>query len=272
MQFTHEYEFIKKSLFVLMPYVAERYGDRPKVSVWSKSDANDLLTEVDEEVQRRLTKLIGEAFPGDAILGEELGMSGMPADPKGRCWVLDPIDGTQNFVRGLFPAFGISIAFAADGNVRAGGVGMPMTGDVFLAERGRGATRNGNPLAVSSVDALGLARVEIDFGNPAIREETLARFTKLAIHAGQVRCHCAAVVGLCSVATGDMDGYFHVALAPWDYAAAALIVEEAGGRVTHLDGSALNLFGADKSLLATNGRIHDESLGIVTRASGGLRP
>ncbi len=265
----NEIELVRESLARLMPYVAERYSDRSKVSVWSKSEANDLLTEVDEEVQRRLTKLIGEAFPGDDILGEELGMSGMPANPKGRCWILDPIDGTQNFVRGLFPAFGISIAFAEGGQVRAGGVGMPMTGDVFLAERGRGAARNGNPLSVSSVDALGLARVEIDFGNPAIREETLARFTRLAVGAGQVRCHCAAVVGLCSVATGDMDGYFHVALAPWDYAAAALIVEEAGGRVTHLDGSPLDLFGANKSLLATNGRIHEESLNTVDSNAAG---
>ena len=190
-------------------------------------------------------------------------MDRYPQNHGARCWIIDPIDGTQNFVRGLFPAFGVSIAFAASGRAVAGGVAVPALGDAFLAERGGGAHRNGAPLRVSTTPCLSVARAEVDFANQDLREETMRRLGGVLLRAGQIRCHCAAVIGLCSIATGDADGYFHVGLSPWDHAAATLIVDEAGGQSTRFDGSPIELFGADRSLLATNGRIHPECVAAV---------
>ena len=210
-----EIQFIRELLDELASYVRERYADRTSVEVTSKSEPNDLLTEVDLAVQQRAMERIAQVFPGDLFLAEEAGMSRIPGDVPERVWLMDPIDGTQNFVRGIFPAFGISLAFAAKGEVVAGGVSLAIPGDLFWAERGSGAFRNGRRIHVSHVGSLEEARAEVDFGGPPVREGTLAAATGILRDAGQIRCHCAAVVGLCSVATGDMDAYIHVSLNPW---------------------------------------------------------
>jgi fructose-1,6-bisphosphatase/inositol monophosphatase family enzyme len=101
-----------------------------------------------------------------------------------------------------------------------------------------------------------VARAELDFGGPWDRPGTLAAFDAVMRQTGQLRCHCAAVIGLCSVATGDMDAYFHVGLSPWDFAAGQIIVEEAGGTVTRLDGRPVHVFDGHRGLLATNGLLH----------------
>ncbi len=260
----NEMNWIEGQLIALGEYVRERYADRDTVTVSSKKDANDLLTEVDLEVQRRLSEAIRHDFPDDVIVAEELDMDGFVEGSDARSWVLDPIDGTQNFVRGIYPAFGISVALAEHGLPIAAGVAMPMTHDLFLATKDGGAFRNGMRLQVSGVPALDVARVEIDFGDPESRPGTLAMFSDIITGAGQIRCHCAAVVGLCSVATGDGDAYFHVGLHPWDYAASMLIVEEAGGRMTRANGSAIHLFDHGVGIIATNGRIHEEVLSTVS--------
>lgn len=258
-----ELEFIERVLAEVSPYAAERYAERANIAVTSKTGANDLLTEADLEIQKRIESALRRAFPHDHLVAEEAGLDRLPEDARARCWYVDPIDGTQNFVRGLFPEFGISIAFAVDGQVRAGGVAVPLQNDLYLARRDGGAFRNGEPLRVSSVPVLTNARVEVDFGNQNIREETLRRFAGVITHAGQMRCHCAAVIGLCAVATGDADAYFHVSLAPWDYAAALLSVEEAGGRATDLHGRPVLVHTPRSGILATNGLIHDESLRTI---------
>lgn len=258
-----ELEFIERVLAEVSPYAAERYAERANIAVTSKTGANDLLTEADLEIQKRIESALRRAFPHDHLVAEEAGLDRLPEDARARCWYVDPIDGTQNFVRGLFPEFGISIAFAVDGQVRAGGVAVPLQNDLYLARRDGGAFRNGEPLRVSSVPVLANARVEVDFGNQNIREDTLRRFGGVITRAGQMRCHCAAVIGLCTVATGDADAYFHVSLAPWDYAAALLIVEEAGGRATNLHGRPVLVHTPRSGILATNGLIHDEALRTI---------
>jgi len=261
-----EMELLTDLLRDLSAYVRERYADRASVEVGSKSEPNDLLTEVDVAVQRRAMERIAREFPSDHFVGEEEGMHGTPEDRSSRMWVMDPIDGTQNFVLGLFPAFGISLAFVAGGALKAGGVSMPMTNDLFLAEHGGGAFRNGQRLRVSDVGSLGIARVEVDFGSPSIREANLKAAGNIILKGGQIRCHCAAVGGICSGATGDMDGYVHVKLSPWDYAASVLIAQEAGGKATRFDGAPLDLFGGSTSVLVTNGVIHREMVaGIGAR-------
>lgn len=260
-----ETEFIRSTLDDMAIYARSKYAARDGMRVSSKIDPNDLLTEVDLAVQEEIVGRIQEAFRGDAIFAEEAGMNETLADKDGRTWLIDPIDGTQNFVRGLFPAFGISLAFAERGIPIAGGVAVPGKGELYLAERGGGALRNGERIVVSQYDSVASARAEVDFSGPWDREEILRRFGPLMIEIGQVRCHCAAVIGLCSIATADMDAYVHVALNPYDYAASMLIVEEAGGKVTRLDGRPIHLFDGGRGVLASNSVLHDDLIEVVAR-------
>jgi myo-inositol-1(or 4)-monophosphatase len=258
-----ELTFIEESLAAVSPYVREMYAARDTVDVSHKRDANDFLTEVDLFVQQQLVARIRECFPDDWIVAEEEGLHRYPDDPNVRCWIIDPIDGTANFVRSLFPHFGVSLAFAEGNRPVAGGVAMPITNDVFLAAHGRGATRNSTPIRVSDFDSPELLRAEVDYGGSKDRVETVDRTSEFIKHIGQVRCHCAAVVGLCSVATGDLDVYVHMNLAPWDYAASRIILEEAGGIATRLDGSPLSLWEQRGGFLASNNVIHAELVSML---------
>lgn len=262
-----ELDFIEGQLKELAPYVREQYARRRTLDVEGKRGVNDLLTEVDLEVQRRIVEAIEVSFPGDAVVAEEAGQHRLPDDPTTRSWLIDPIDGTQNFMRGLFPDFGISIAFAAEGEVKAGGVGMAAADRLFLAERGAGATCNGDPLRVSSVEHVHEARIDIDFGYPDQRDETWATFGALVREAGQFRCYCAAIMGLCSVAAGETDVYASVDTQPWDSSAGALLIEEAGGRVTAFDEAPIDLLQGRTPILATNSHLHADVLARLTQPS-----
>jgi len=266
-----ELDFIGESLAAVSPYVRERYAQRGGLSVRGKRGAMDLLTEVDLEVQRRLVEAIEKAFPGDLVVAEEAGLDQLPPDRQHRCWFIDPIDGTQNFVRGMFPDFGVSLAFADAGEVRAGGVAMAGAEILMLAGRGQGATRNGKPMRVSSVDKLAEARIDIDFGYPHQRQGTLDLFSALICEAGQFRCYCAAIAGLCAVACGETDAYAAMFTQPWDSAAGALLVEEAGGRVSTATGGPLNLVHGHSSIVVSNGAIHDEFVQGIRRPAAAVR-
>lgn len=252
-----ELAFIKEFLERNGDYVREKYAARSRVTMTVKSNAADLLTEADLTVQQRAADALAEAYPDDGFVAEEGEQAAYPEDPNARCWVMDPIDGTNNFVRGLFPCFGIALAFVDQGIVQAGGVLLPITGDLFLGARGQGSTLNGSPIRVSDVQDLAAAKVEVEFGWVTERQLTLERGGALIQAAGQVRCSGSAVAGLCQVACGEMDGYMHVTLKPWDYAAAQVILEEAGGVASRLDGKELRLFDGKQGLLMSNGAIHE---------------
>ena len=260
-----EIEFIKKFLEDNIGYAREKFQDRASVTVTEKADATDLLTEVDLTLQKRAVDQIRAAFPGDQIVAEEGEFSKMPAHPNARCWVMDPIDGTNNFVRGVFPVFAISLAFAIHGRTVSAGIALPGTGDVYLAEEGKGAYVNGTRLIVSQVQSLSDARVDLDFGGVSDRAAWLERGQGLLEAAGQLRCHGSAVSALGQVASGDLDAFVHMSLNPWDYAAGMLVVEEAGGVASRLDGKALKLFDGKPGVLITNGAIHKEVLRVIRR-------
>lgn len=266
-----ELSFIGEALEAVTPYVRDRYTQRGAVAIRGKSEAMNLLTEVDLEVQNRVVAAITRAFPKDAIVAEEAGLDTLPPDRKGRCWFLDPIDGTQNFVRGLFPDFGVSLAFAEGGEVRAGGVAMAGADILMLAGRGLGATRNGKPMRVSTVAKLAEARIDIDFGYPHQRQGTLDLFSDLICEAGQFRCYCAAIAGLCAVACGETDAYAAMVTQPWDSAAGALLVEEAGGRVSTVTGDPLNLVYGHSSIVVSNGAVHDAFIQRIRRPAAVAR-
>jgi len=252
-----EIAFIEDVLREAGALVCERFDNQTDMDVSSKRDANDLLTEVDLAVQDCIVERIRKAYPGDVVVAEERGLDSMP-DNDARCWVIDPIDGTQNFVRSLFPTFGISVAFAVGGRPVAGGIMLPIGNDLFLAERGGGTFRNGVRQRVSDVSELSVARIEVDFSMPPVRDETLARADTILRTVGQIRCNSSTVVALCAIVSGDMDGFVEVALWPWDYAAGQVLVEEAGGRASRMDGTDLRLFDGRGGVLMSNGRLHEE--------------
>lgn len=262
-----EMQFIEELLPHIARFVRSRYADRNAMHVSSKAGPVDLLTEVDLEVQRRIQRGIWSKFAGDVIIAEEEGLDRLPDDPSGRCWVLDPIDGTMNFVRGLVGTFGVSVAFANGGRVVAAGVAFPELDLCFTATRGGGAMCNGAVVGVSEVAHLSQALLEIDFARPEHREPIVSATAGLLREVGQVRCHGSAVLGLCSVADGHGDAYVHAGPKVWDFAAAAMIVEEAGGTVTDFEGRPLQLFQAlSTTLVASNGRVHEAVLDRIQRA------
>ena len=247
-------------------YVVDKYHDRGLVTVTTKKDPSDLLTEVDLTIQKRFLDLVKERFPGDLVVGEEGDLAHIPLNAMGRAWVIDPIDGTYNFVRGINPLFGISIAFVQKGTAQAAGVAFPVNGMTFLAEQGSGSFCDGRRLRVSGVQHLNQACVEVDFSGIADRELFIGRAVNVIRKVGQLRCEGAAVGGICQVASGDVEAYLHMMLSPWDYAAAQLIAEEAGAVSTRLDGTPLRVFDGRNGLVISNGAIHEALLSCITSA------
>lgn len=259
-----ELDFIERFLRRTSGYVAEKWESRHLVTVASKGDPADLLTEVDLTVQKRFADLLSQTYPHDVLVAEENGLDRVP-DPSAerRVWVVDPIDGTYNFVRGMRPIFGISIAFLENGETRCAGVAFPLDNCCYLALRGGGAWCDGRPIRVSDIKKLNEACVEIDFSVMEDRRMFMERASDIMLRAGQIRCCGAAVGGICQVASGESEAYLHMTLHPWDYAAAQLIAEEAGGMATRLDGSPLRVFDGRQGVLISNGAVHWEILSVI---------
>ena len=236
-----------------------RFGSDMRVD---KKGAIDLVTEVDVAVERMVRQLVSERFPGHHILAEELGQAGDGEARGGYCWILDPLDGTTNYAHGM-PVFCTSLALELDGAVVLGVVYDPMRGELFTAERGEGAFLNGARLKVSTVDRLidALLVTGFPYDVHQTTEEIVGLFGAFISTAQAIRRLGSAALDLCYVAAGRMDGFWEEQLKPWDVAAAALVVEEAGGRVTGMDGSPFDC--RSGQLLASNGPLHGEMLDVI---------
>jgi myo-inositol-1(or 4)-monophosphatase len=226
-----------------------------------KKGAIDLVTEVDVAIERLFRGLIAERFPDHAILAEELGGSEpLPAQP---CWVFDPIDGTTNFAHGL-PIFCASLALEIDGVPEVAAVYDPTRKELFTAERGEGAFLNGLPIRVSRaadlVDAMLVTGFPYDVH--ARVDEIVGLFAAFVAKARAVRRLGSAAIDLCYVAAGRMDGFWESDLKPWDIAAGALIVSEAGGRMSAMNGAPFSTRG--RRVLASNGLLHAHMLGVIS--------
>jgi myo-inositol-1(or 4)-monophosphatase len=237
----------------------ERLGTDLRVD---KKGAIDLVTEIDLQIEREFRAMIAERFPDHVVLGEEFASTGDREAVMPYCWVFDPVDGTTNYAHGL-PIFCSSLALEIDGEIAVGAVYDPTRRELFTAERGQGAWLNGRPLRVSSEDTLldSLLVTGFHYGIQRDPEELVSLFREFLTRARAVRRLGSAALDLCYVAAGRFDGYWESKIQPWDVAAGALIVTEAGGRVTTVRGGAFK--SRSGSVLATNGRIHDTMLEVI---------
>jgi myo-inositol-1(or 4)-monophosphatase len=219
----------------------------------------DIVTEADRASETAIIACLRESYPDAAIVTEEAGLLAGRADER---WIVDPIDGTTNYAHG-YPLFCVSIAYERDGQVLAGAIFAPAMNELFLATLGGGATLNGVPIAVSPVNQLGSALTCTGF-HPADFERNARFFRAVSNRAQAVRRDGSAALDLAYVACGRFDGFWEFDLHAWDVAAGTLLVREAGGRVTRIDGSASALDA--RSILASNGPIHDELQDVLERA------
>ena len=225
-----------------------------------KKGTIDLVTEVDLAVERMFRALVAERFPDHQVLAEEMG--GAAIAPAGPCWVFDPIDGTTNFAHGL-PIFCSSLALEIDGVAEVAAVYDPTRKELFTAERGGGAFLNGTRLHVSSsaqlVDALLVTGFPYDIHTRV--DEIVGLFAAFTGQVRAIRRLGSAAIDLCYVASGRLDGFWETDLKAWDIAGGALIVAEAGGRVTNLAGEPFTSRGGN--VLATNGHLHQAMQDVI---------
>jgi len=218
----------------------------------------DLVTEHDLASEALIRQELRAAFPSWGLLCEEGGTEG-PTDVR---WIVDPLDGTTNFAHGL-PLFAVAIALEVRGSVEVAVVDAPLLGVAWTATRGGGARRNGEVIAVSGTRTLDQALLATGFpyDRRTSPDNNLAEFAKLQMRAQAVRRCGSAVLDLAWLAEGSFDGYWEGKLNPWDWATGALLVSEAGGRLTDRAGAPFSHHGA--TLVATNGAIHDELLAAL---------
>jgi myo-inositol-1(or 4)-monophosphatase len=236
-------------------------GKRRQISF--KGSPTNLVTEMDRRAEALIIDSIRAAFPAHAILSEERGAVGGPSSHR---WIIDPLDGTTNYAHGI-PIVGVSIALQVDGQIRLGVVYDPNLEECFVGERGKGAWLDGRPLSVSRTPTLNesLLATGFPYGIRETPRNNLAEFAAFSLRCRGVRRMGSAVLYFCYVAAGRLDGYWELRLGPWDAAAGALIVEEAGGRVTNIEGGPLDL--ERPAVVASNGVIHDEMLEVLRTTS-----
>jgi myo-inositol-1(or 4)-monophosphatase len=231
------------------------HAHRP-LEIQEKGRRADIVTVADRASERAVIARLHADFPNAAILAEESGSAPGTSDER---WVIDPLDGTTNYAHG-YPLYCVSIAYERAGELLAGVIYAPALNECYAAERGSGARRGDQPIAVSSIDRVGDAMVCTGF-HPADYERNARYFARASARAQAVRRDGSAALDLAFVACGRFDGFWEFDLHAWDVAAGTLLVREAGGSVTRVDGGPTHLDA--RSILATNARIQSELQGVL---------
>ena len=222
--------------------------------------AIDLVTSVDRECERRIVEVLQKNFPGHAVLAEEA--TDLLGTQSSHRWIIDPLDGTTNFAHS-YPQFCVSIALERDDEVIMGLVYDPLRRECFRAVKDQGATLNDGSLRISTVKELDKALLATGFPYDQ-REKAdfyLGFFKAFMTRSQGIRRNGSAALDLCYVACGRVDGFWELKLRPWDTAAGALMVAEAGGRVTDLSGNKFSIWGEET--VASNGALHDEMIEVA---------
>ena len=222
----------------------------------------DIVTEVDKKCEELIINRLQLEFPNHDILAEEGGGRRLKSDYR---WIVDPLDGTVNYTHG-YPLFAVSIALEHKGKVILGVVYEPNRDELFVAEDGGGATLNGQRISVSKTTDLQKALLDTGFAyniHEGEKENNVVHFVDFLLKARAIRRDGVAASDLCYVACGRFDGFWELYLRPWDIAAGALIVKEAGGIVSSFDGSRFDIY--DKEILASNPHIHKQMVEILCR-------
>ncbi len=235
--------------------------DLDRVTVTAKSH-NDFVTEVDQAAEQAVIDVLLQAYPGHAILAEESGRSRGAKDSE-YLWIIDPLDGTTNFIHG-FPVYAVSIALAHRGQVQQAVVYDPARNDLFYASKGRGAFLNDKRLRVSKRTRL--LESLIGTGFPFRKGDNFKRYLKMfeevMQHCAGLRRPGAAALDLCYVAAGWYDGFFETGLNPWDIAAGSLMVTEAGGLIGNFTGESDFLY--QREIVAGNPKIYGQLVNLLT--------
>lgn len=229
----------------------ENWGNLRPCGVTEKS-RNDFVTTVDRASEKLIVELLQNRFPDHGIMAEESGLSGTNGSNQ---WIIDPLDGTTNFVHHL-PMFAVSIAYRDARGLAAAAVYAPPQQEMFSALRGGGAFLNGEPISVSAQEDFSRALLVTGFPHHSKFDlpQYLTAFAEIFYHCAGVRRPGAAAVDLCYVACGRFEAYWELGLQPWDLAAGSLIVQEAGGVVSNFCGQAGFLESGD--IIAGNAAAH----------------
>ena len=216
---------------------------------------------MDHCAEAAVIEILEKAFPDHGILTEE--SKGREGSGSYR-WILDPLDGTTNYAHG-YPFFCVSLALEKDGQIVWGIIYDPLRDELFEAAVGMGAMVNGKPLTVSNTRHIqqSFLCTGFPYDMRESREDNLRYFSRFAKIAQAIRRDGSAALDLCYVAMGRFDGFWEMKLNPWDVAAGGLIVTEAGGSVTDFSGDPFTIHGQE--ILATNGRIHEEMLKVLSK-------
>ncbi|MDA0690974.1 MAG: inositol monophosphatase family protein [Nitrospinae bacterium] len=222
----------------------------------------DLVTEVDFLCEQEVIRIIKKRFPDHEFLAEESGASqGLSSSSK---WIIDPLDGTINYAHG-FPVYCVSIGLEHEGELILGVVYNPCMDELFVAEKGQGATMNGNPIAVSTIPELKDSLLVTGFTPEVVHsdDDNMGRFSDFMKASQAVRRPGSAAIDICYTAMGRFEGFWELKLHAWDVAAGIVIMREAGGTVTRLNGNPLSVY--DRQILASNGLVHAEMVEILAR-------
>ena len=241
-----------------------RQGFNTQFSISSKEGVHNLVTEYDYKAEKAIISFLQKEMPQSSFLAEEGGASG----EKGEIlWIIDPLDGTVNFAHRI-PLFAVSIGVEVQGEVVSGAIYLPLFDELFVAEKGKGAFLNDQPIHASSVSSLNQAILSTGFpynlrDNPFQCIDHFLDVLKVGI---PIRRLGSAAIDLAYTAAGRIEGFFEVGLEPWDSAAGALLVKEAKGKISHWDETPFSPH-AKMPILATNGKIHDALSTVLQRSS-----